>query len=474
MMSEQKEKSQHEQLSEKLVMQPRHVAVQLGADGCKNADEFAVGYKRFLDEGKTEREAAATAVSVAETFGYTPFERKTAYRTGDRAYFVNRGKSVIFVRFGSRPVSDGLRIAAAHIDAPRLDLKPNPLYEDSDIALFKTHYYGGIKKYQWTAIPLALHGVVCTADGRCVTVKIGEAEDDPKFCITDLLPHLAKDQSAKPLREAIAGEDLNIVVGSMPVDDEKVAEKVKLAVLEYLNREYGLIEADFLSAELEIVPAFKACDVGFDRSFIGAYGHDDRVCAYTALMAQMDAAPSEYTCVTVLADKEEIGSVGATGLNSDYVKNFISNLAINAGADYYEVVSRSSCLSADVNAAFDPTFASVSEKRNNCQVNRGVVMTKYTGHGGKSGSNDSSAEFCGKMRRLFDAKKVPWQIGELGRVDQGGGGTVALYIAGLEMDVVDVGVPVLSMHAPFELVTRGDVYATYQAFKAFFEAPELK
>ena len=467
------EKTDFEQLKKDLLIQPKHASFVMSAEENGQSEKFCDGYKAFLDEGKTEREAVRAAVKIAESNGYVPFERSKKYKAGSKVYTVNRGKAVILAQIGTLPLTAGLRIAAAHVDAPRLDLKPNPLYEDNDIALLKTHYYGGIRKYQWTATPLALHGVVSRKDGSTVEVRIGEDEADTKLCISDLLPHLAKEQSQRTLAGGITGEELNIIVGSTPVGDEKLSDKTKLNIMRILNEKYGLVESDFLSAELEAVPAAKACDIGLDRSMIGAYGHDDRVCGYTALMAQMSVKKPAHTTVTILADKEEIGSVGATGLNSDYLKNFISNLADNQGVKYYDVVEHSSCFSADVNAAFDPTWASVSEKRNNCRLNCGVVMTKYTGHGGKSGSNDASAEFCGRVRRLFDSNGVLWQIGELGKVDQGGGGTVALYIAGLEMDVVDIGVPVISMHAPFELVAKSDVYMTYKGFKAFFEAVEF-
>ena len=463
-----KTESEFEKLKKALFMEPKNLGTTLSEDELKKADAFCEDYKKFLDDGKTEREAVKAAIAIAEKSGFKPMDRTKKYKKSDKFYQNNRGKSVIFAQLGTRPLTDGVRIVAAHVDAPRLDLKPNPLYEDGELALFKTHYYGGVRKYQWTAIPLALHGVICKKDGTCVDVEIGEKDDEPKLCITDLLPHLAKDQNTRTLSAGIAGEELNVVVGSLPVRDDKVSEKVKLSVMKLLHEKYGIIEEDFLSAELEAVPAFKASDVGLDRSLIGAYGHDDRVCAYPALTAQLAVDQPAYTTITILADKEEIGSVGATGLDSDFLKNFLQNLADNQGVKYYDVIEHSNCLSADVNAAFDPTWASVSEKRNACYVNRGPVMTKYTGRGGKSGSSDSSAEFCGKIRKLFNDNNIGWQTGELGKVDQGGGGTVALYIAGLEMDVVDIGVPVLSMHAPFELVAKTDVYMTYKGFIAYF------
>ena len=335
------------------------------------------------------------------------------------------------------------------------------------MALFKTHYYGGIKKYQWTVIPLALHGVIIKADGSRVKVTIGEDEDDPVFCVNDLLPHLAADQMKRNLAQGIKGEELNIVIGSRPFKEDGISDAVKLNIMQILNEKYGIVEDDFLSAELEAVPAFKAKDIGFDRSMIGAYGHDDRVCAYTALMASVKCKNPKYTAVTILTDKEETGSDGNTGLQSAYLKYFIADLASAFGAEGRDVLSNSECMSADVNAAFDPTFPDVMDKRNCAFINYGVVVTKFTGSRGKSGTSDASAEFVGKIRKLLDDNKVIWQTGELGKVDMGGGGTVAAYIANLNVDTIDVGVPVLSMHAPFETVAKIDVYMTYRAFQSF-------
>lgn len=356
------------------------------------------------------------------------------------------------------------------MDSPRLDLKQCPLYEDSEMALFKTHYYGGIKKYQWTAIPLALHGVVVLTDGTQVDINIGENEDDPVFAVSDLLPHLASEQMKKTGSAIIAGEDLNIIVGSRPFKSDKESELVKLNILSILNEKYGITEEDFLSAELEAVPAFKAKDIGFDRSMVGSYGHDDRVCAYPALRAILDTERTPVkTIVTVLTDKEETGSDGNTGLNSSYLRYFIENLAEDFGVRGRVVLSNSECLSADVNAAFDPTYPSVMEKNNASYINYGVVVTKYTGSRGKSGTSDASAEFTGRIRSLMNKNNITWQTGELGKVDAGGGGTVAAYIANMDVDVIDLGVPVLSMHAPYEIVAKSDVYMAYRAFKAFIE-----
>ena len=349
-----------------------------------------------------------------------------------------------------------------------MDLKPNPLYESDELAFFKTHYYGGIKKYQWTTIPLALHGVVMRKDGAKVDVCVGEEEGDPQFCVTDLLPHLAGGQMSKSASTVITGELLNILIGSSAFDDEDISDSVKLNIMNIINEKYGFIEDDFLSAELELVPAFKARDVGFDRSMIGSYGHDDRVCAYAELKAILDTKKPEYTSVAILTDKEETGSDGNTGLNSNYLKYFLCDLGECFGVDGRQVMSNSVCLSADVNAAYDPNFADVYEKNNSSRLNYGAVITKYTGARGKGGTSDASAEFMYRVRNLLDTHNVLWQTGELGKVDIGGGGTVALYIANLDIDVVDLGVPVLSMHAPWEIVSKIDAYMTYRAVYEFF------
>ncbi len=459
-----------EELKKKLFYTAPNAAQKMTAAEIETADTFCEGYKDFLDAAKTEREAVKKAVELAELNGFKPYVEGSRYRAGSKIYYNNRGKAIILAVVGELGLSDGARIVAAHIDSPRLDLRPNPLYETDGEALFKTHYYGGIKKYQWTAIPLSLHGVIVKADGETVTVNVGEAEDDPKFVISDLLPHLAAEQMRKTMAEGIEGEDLNVIVGSRPFDNTDEAQNVKLNILNILFEKYGITEADFLSAELEIVPAFKACDIGFDRSLIGAYGHDDRVCAYPALMALLDTELPNNTTFCVLTDKEEIGSEGNTGLNSNYMAYFIKALARAEGLEGETVLSKSKCLSADVNAAYDPNFAGVFEKNNSSYLNKGVVITKYTGARGKSGSSDASAEFMGEVRSLLDGANVCWQIGELGRLDAGGGGTVAKYVASLNIDVVDVGVPVLSMHAPFEVVSKLDVYACYRAAYEFYNA----
>ena len=430
--------------------------------------EFAEQYKNFINCAKTEREAAQYAVHAAEQAGFTAFDRTQNYVAGDRVYLCNRGKAVILAVIGKQPVVQGVRIAAAHIDSPRLDLKQHPLYEDSELALFKTHYYGGIRKYQWPTVPLSLHRVIVKRNGEKITVNIGEDASDPCFVVTDLLPHLAVEQSKRTLSEGIKGEELNILIGSRPFNDDKESEQVKLNVMHILNQKYGITEADFVSAELEAVPAYQARDIGFDRSMIGAYGHDDRVCAYPAMMAALGCTAPEKTVITVLADKEEIGSDGNTGLNSSYLAYFINDLARMQGSDGWTVLSHSECLSADVSAAWDPTFPDVMERRNAAAINGGVCVMKYTGARGKSDTSDASAEYTGRIRNLLEDHHVVWQTSELGKVDNGGGGTVAKYIANLDVDVIDIGVPVLSMHSPFEIISKLDLYMTYQAIAAFY------
>ncbi len=434
----------------------------------KKMNAFCEEYKAFLDHGKTERECVSEAIRLAEKAGFVPFEADKKYAPGDKVYASNRGKALILAVIGKEGCRNGVAIAAAHIDSPRLDLKPIPLYESNDMAFLKTHYYGGIKKYQWTAIPLAMHGTVVCKDGRVVNLCIGEKEGDEQFCVTDLLPHLSQEQSAKTLGKAIEAENMNILCGSSPISGEKGEEMYKKKVMQILHDRYDICEEDLMSAEIEFVPAFHAVDIGFDRSMIGSYGHDDRVCAYPALQALLHCKTPRRTAITVLADKEEIGSVGNTGLDSQFLSYFVEDLAEAEGLKARHVLSNSQCLSADVTAAFDPNYASAYDLQNACLINRGVGVMKYTGARGKSGSSEASAEFTAKVRQLFDDNDVQWQMGELGRVDLGGGGTVALYVAGMNVDVIDIGVPVLSMHAPFEVVSKYDVYMTYKACKAFF------
>lgn len=466
---ETNKKSQAEVLKETLLMNNKNGGIVYSDDELKKADTYCDGYKDFLNKAKTEREAVNFAVAEAQKRGFVPFDKSKKYQKGDKVYLNNRGKSAIFAVIGGKPLDEGVRITAAHIDSPRLDLKQIPLFEDTQIAFFKTHYYGGIKKYQWMTIPLALHGVIVKKDGTQISVAIGEDAGDPLFCVTDLLPHLAKDQMKKPMVEAIAGESLNVIIGSRPFRDDKVSELVKLNIIKFLNEKYGIIESDFLSAELAMVPAYKAADIGFDRSMVGSYGNDDRVCAYPAFTALLGCGDLNYTSVCVLADKEETGSQGNTGLESSFLKYFIADLARPNGFEGRDVLSKSKCLSADVNAAFDPNYPDVIEKRNACYINYGVVISKFTGHGGKYDTNDATAEFTAEVRSLLDKNNIAWQMAELGKVDQGGGGTVAKYIANLNVDVIDVGVPVLSMHAPFEVVAKLDVYMAYRAFTEFYK-----
>lgn len=459
-----------QKLKDALFSQKKHAAQRMDEAELAQCEAFAQMYTDFMNKCKTEREAAKFITGSLEENGYVPFTPGMSLKAGDKVYLNNRGKAVILATIGTAPITEGVRLCAAHIDSPRLDLKQHPLYEQDEIGYFKTHYYGGIKKYQWTAIPLSLHGVIIRADGETVEVRIGEEAGDPVFYITDLLPHLANDQMKRSLAQGIKGEELNIVIGSMPFKDDKGSELVKLGLMQLLHEKYGITEDDFISAELEIVPAFPAKDVGFDRSMIGAYGHDDRVCAYPAFRASLDVSTPVHTSVVILTDKEETGSDGNTGLCSSYLKYFLMDLAECFGANGRHVMTASKCLSADVNAAFDPTFPEVLERNNCAYFNHGVCVTKFTGARGKSGTSDASAEFVGEVRRMLDKENVIWQTGELGKVDMGGGGTVAAYIANLDIDTIDIGVPVLSMHAPYELVAKTDVWAAYRAFKVFLES----
>ena len=456
------------ELQEELTWKFPHIAKE-APEQVEEAAAFCEGYKAFLDEGKTERECVKKAVELLKAAGYAEFDTQGSYQPGDKVYYVNRNKAIIATTFGEKSVKEGIRMNGAHIDSPRLDLKPSPVYEKDDMALFKTHYYGGIRKYQWATIPLAMHGVIVKKNGEMVELNLGEKPGDPVFCITDLLPHLSAEQNERKLKDGIKGEELNIVIGSIPYTDDEVKEPVKLMALKLMNEQFGITEKDFLRAEVEFVPAHKASDVGFDRSMVGAYGQDDRICAYTALMAEIDTKNPTYTTMTILTDKEEIGSEGNTGLNSNYVGDYITYLAELEGVNPKEVFRNTICLSSDVNAAYDQTFASVYDPLNSSYVNKGCVLTKYTGARGKSGSNDASAELMAKVIGIMEKEGVYWQIGELGAVDVGGGGTIAKFVASMNIDVVDLGVPILSMHAPFELASKLDVLNTYRAFKAFYK-----
>lgn len=457
------------ELKEKLFLDRKNGLLRVSDEVLNETEKFCAGYKSFLGSAKTEREAVMLAVSLAEKKGFVPFNYNTEYKSGDKVYFNNRGKTVAFAVIGKSPCENGVNITAAHIDSPRLDLKPNPLYEEIELGLFKTHYYGGIRKYQWPTTPLALHGVFALKDGSSINVCIGEDESDPKFVVNDLLPHLAAEQSKRPLSDGIRGEELNVLIGSRPFKSDEESELVKLNIINILNEKYGVTEEDFLSAELELVPAFKPCDIGFDRSMVGGYGQDDRVCAYPALAAILDLDAPEKTAVAVLADKEEIGSCGNTGLESDFLVHIIGDLVKMQGGELSIALRNSRCLSADVNAGLDPTFQDVFERRNASRLNYGVVVTKYTGARGKAGTSDASAEYVAEIRDLLDKNDIIWQSGELGKVDAGGGGTVAVYIANKGIDVVDLGVPVLSMHSPFETTAKLDIYMCYRAMYVFMQ-----
>lgn len=438
----------------------------------KEIFDYAEGYKTFIDEGKTEREACAFAVEAAKANGYVPFVFGQKLKAGDKVYYNNRGKNLYLIKIGKGDITkDGIRIIASHIDSPRLDLKQVPFYENDGVAFAKTHYYGGIRKYQWATIPLALHGTIALSDGSVRSVTIGEDEGDPVFCVSDLLPHLAAKQNAKPLGEAIGGEDLNIWFGNIPfvaAKDEK-DKTVKENLLKILHEKYGVNEEDFLCAELSLVPAFKAKDVGLDRGLIGAYGHDDRVCSYPAFTALFDEKSDDKTVMVILADKEEIGSEGNTGMQCALFTDLIDEIAASFNTTSGAIRAKSMCLSADVNAAYDPNYSDVSEKMNSAYLSHGAGITKFTGARGKSGSNDANAEFVGYLRKLFADNGVIWQTGEMGKVDVGGGGTVAKYIANMNVDTIDIGVPVVSMHSPFEVISKADLYENYLAFRAFIK-----
>ncbi len=465
------EKTQGQILAEKLLYKSENTFDVIDEKEEELASAYSEKYKKFLDKAKTEREAVKLAISMAKDNGFSEYTPKMALKAGGKYYYNNRGKSLFVFKVGSEPVENGIRIAAAHIDSPRLDLKPRPLYEDGEMGFFKTHYYGGIKKYQWTAVPLALHGSVVLRDNSVVDIVIGEDENDPVLYINDLPPHLAQNQNQKTLALGIEGETLNLLVGSKPYPDKEVSDKIKLNILSILNKKYGICEADLISAELSAVPAAKARDCGLDRSMIAAYGHDDRVCAYPALTAIFDNdCDNTHTVMTVLADKEETGSDGNTGMKSALLRDIIEEIAKALGGNPAVVRANSKCLSADVNVAYDPNFPEVFEKRNTAFINHGVVLSKYTGARGKSGTSDASAEFVGYIKNIFEDNGVCWQIAELGKVDQGGGGTVAAYIANLNIDVIDLGVPVLSMHAPAEVIAKLDVYMAHKAMLALFNA----
>jgi len=464
----EKEKSPTQQLQEQLTFTGKNAATKLTEQELQTIFDFCENYKQFLNNSKTEGCCVETVIELAKSRGYTEFVPGEKYAPGAKVYLRNRGAAIMLSTIGTRPLTDGLRVIASHIDSPRLDLKPNPLYEEDEIAYLKTHYYGGVRKYQWPTIPLALHGVIYKANGEMVRINIGEDENDPQFYITDLLPHISKEQNKKPLGEAFHGESLNLIVGSLPDRDEDISDKTKFTVLKLLHEKYGITEADFYTADIKAVPAYKARDIGLDRALIGSYGHDDRVCAYTSLIAEFNAIKPEYTTVTILADKEEVGSAGNTGLDSHYFAHFVEELADAAGVKARRVFAASKALSADVNAAYDPGFPGVFDKRNNSFIHHGVGIAKYVGSGGKGGTVDASAEYLSFLRTMLDDAGIKWQMAGFGRIDEGGGGTVAKFLARYDMDIVDIGVPVLSMHAPFEVVSKIDVYMTFRTFEEFY------
>ena len=456
---------ENKQLKEKLFYSKKNVFEVTDADA---AYKYAVDYMRFLDAAKTERESVCEGIKMAEAAGFRPYKFGDKISVGDKLYYNNRDKNLFLFTIGSEPVENGIRIAAAHIDSPRLDLKQCPVYEEGGMGFFKTHYYGGIRKYQWVATPLALHGVIVNAEGERIEIVIGEDDNDPVFYINDLLPHLGHEVARKPMGEAIPAEKLNVLVGSLPLEGEAgETDAVKLAVLKLLNEKYGITEEDFLSAELSVVPAAKARDVGFDRALVGAYGHDDRVCAYPSLRAIIDAKESVHSLICVLADKEEIGSEGVSGMQCELLLDIIDAMAKATGADPAVVRANSKCLSADVTAAYDPNFPDVFEKRNSSFMGNGVALMKFTGARGKSGSNDASAEYIAWLRKVMLEAGVVWQAGELGKVDCGGGGTVAKFIAKHNIETIDLGVPVIAMHSPYEVISKVDLYESYKAFLAF-------
>lgn len=458
---------------DELVYEPKYVYDELSKEQIDSMESLCDEYRKYLDAGKTERECVDITTEWAKKEGFVPIENKDELKPGDKVYVINRNKNIMLAVIGSEPITNGISLVGAHVDSPRLDLKQRPLYESSGMSLLKTHYYGGIKKYQWTAIPLALHGVIYKNSGEKINITIGEDDNDPVFCVSDLLPHLAKDQMSKKLSEAIEGEALNLIFGGFTIgaDDEK--DRFKKNVLNILNKKHGITERDFLSAEIEAVPAFKAKNVGLDGAFIGAYGQDDRVCAYTAVKAITEVDIPKKTAICILVDKEEIGSCGNTGMLSDFFKISLAEIIkkITGSCDYLtlgRVLTNSSCLSSDVCAAVDPNYESVTEKNNASFAGNGIALMKYTGARGKSESSDASAEFVYKITKILDDNGVFWQSAELGKVDQGGGGTIAQYVANLNMDVIDCGVPVISMHAPFEITAKTDVYMAYLSYKAFY------
>ena len=462
-----------ENLRNKLINKKKSGWLEIDDEKLRKIFGFCDNYMYFINHSKTEREFTINARKLAEAKGFKDINKMDNLHEGDKVYFINKEKNVFLAVIGKEPLENGLNIIGAHIDSPRLDLKPNPIYEDGELAFFNTHYYGGIKKYQWTTIPLSIHGVMIKANGEKISVNIGEDEQDPIFTITDLLPHLAKDQSAKKLSEAIEGEKLDLLVGSIPILDESVNEKVKLNILKILNEKYGIVEEDFVSSELELVPTFKARSLGFDYGMVAAYGQDDKACGYTSLQAILDIQNPQKTAICVLVDKEEIGSVGNTGMQSEAIDYFVTELLNKTGENRVNLLNkvfyRSKMLSADVDGGFDPLYAYVADKSNSSFLSKGVVINKYTGARGKSGASDANAEYVALIRNIFEENNIKYQVSELGKVDMGGGGTIAYMLANKGIDVIDCGIPVLSMHAPYEVTSKFDIYESYRAYKAFWE-----
>ncbi len=472
------DKTEGQLLQERLMYNPKNAWDRTGPEEKEAAFSLAEEYKDFLNKAKTEREFVAEAEIKAKEAGFISLEKvirsHRQLQPGMKVYAVNRQKSIVLAIIGRKSPAEGVNVIGAHIDAPRIDLKQNPVYEDTGLALLKTHYYGGIKKYQWVTIPLAIHGVIIKQNGETVNIAIGDEADDFTFTITDLLPHLAHDQMEKKMSEGITGEGLNLLIGSIPYQDEKTEDKVKLNLIRLLNEKYGIVEEDFVSAELEIVPAFKAKDIGLDRGLVGAYGQDDRVCSYCAFRALLDLNWVDRTAICLLTDKEEIGSVGNTGAQSSFFENFLASLCAYSATDNYQdlvlrnSLSLSKMLSADVNPGVDPNFEGVQDKRNASFIGKGIVLQKYTGSKGKAGASDANPEYLAALRKLFNYHGIIWQTGELGKVDQGGGGTIAQYLANLGMEVVDCGVPILAMHSPYEVTSKIDIYHNYKANRVFY------
>ena len=468
------EKTQGEELKEKLFNDKKNGWESVSEEEGRNIFNYCDGYMKFLNEAKTEREIVKRATEIAKENGYKEISEYSTLKAGDKVYYINKDKNLFLAVIGEESIEDGINIVGSHADSPRLDLKPNPVYEDHGFAYFKTHYYGGIKKYQWTAIPLSIHGVVVKTNGEKVEINIGEKDDEPIFTITDLLPHLAQEQMEKKLKDGIEGESLNLLIGSIPYNDEKASEKVKLNILNIINRKYGIVEKDFLSAEIELVPALKCRSLGFDESLVVGYGQDDKVCVYTSLTAMLNVHNPKKTAVCIFADKEEIGSMGNTGMESNVFSTFMSEILNKLGVNRPNLLDKMFCnskmLSADVDAGFDPIYSQVSELNNASFLNKGVGVNKYTGARGKSGGSDANAEFVAYVRNVFESNNIAYQVAELGKVDVGGGGTIAYILANKGVEVLDCGIPVLSMHSPYEVTSKYDIYQAHRAYEAFLNA----